>query len=479
MSEEQHPELNTSIEPIEPINEEQHPELNTSIEPIEPMSEEQHPELNTSIEPIEPINEEQHPELNTSIEPIEPMSEEPTEPMSEEQHPELNTSIEPTESINEEQHPELNITIEPTESINEEQYPELNTTIEPTDHPELTEPLNEEPPVNTTIDPILEDTPQSTIIEHTDYIEEQNIQFKIINHIENIGIDELKNTIESSHPIKPNEENILIYNENVPHDATEPIIYETPVIIFIVPYRDRAEEMRIFKAKMSFIMEDYPQGYYQIYYIQQNHEKPFNRGAMKNIGFLMVKQKYPQHYKNITLVFNDLDTTPVNKTTIRNYSTRQGIIKHFYGYDFVLGGIVSITAGDFEYLNGFPNYYAWGFEDNELNDRAKRHRITIDRSVFYPINDAVNITQIKQSSIRIVNSGEFDRFIRRVNEGLNTIYDLYFTVNETTGLVDVTRFKTTHNVNLLLNRVFHPSKSKYPFRTGYSGKKRCKMNLVF
>lgn len=226
-------------------------------------------------------------------------------------------------------------------------------------------------------------------------------------------------------------------------------------------------------------MEDYPQGYYQIYYIQQNHEKPFNRGAMKNIGFLMVKQKYPQHYKNITLVFNDLDTTPVNKTTIRNYSTRQGIIKHFYGYDFVLGGIVSITAGDFEYLNGFPNYYAWGFEDNELNDRAKRHRITIDRSVFYPINDAVNITQIKQSFIRIVNSGEFDRFIRRVNEGLNTIYDLYFTVNETTGLVDVTRFKTTHNVNLLLNRVFHTSKSKYPFRTGYSGKKRCKMNLVF
>ena len=413
IKEEEPTPVNTTIEHIDPIKEEEEPTpINITIEPIEPIKEEEEPTpVNITIEPIEPIKEEEEPTpVNITIEPIEPI-----EPIKEEEEP-----------------TPVNITIEHIQPIKEEE--------EPT-------------PVNITIYPTI---PPSPIIEYTDYIEEENIQFNIINHNENVGIDELKNTV-----------------------GTKPIIYDPPIVIFIVPYRDREEEKRIFNAKLSFLMEDYPQGYYQIYYIQQNYEKPFNRGAMKNIGFLMIKQKYPQHYKNITLVFNDIDTTPLNKTIIRNYSTTQGIIKHFYGYDFILGGIVSITAGDFEYINGFPNYYAWGFEDNELNDRANRGRITIDRSVFYLINDNVNIIQIKQSPIRIVNSGEYDRFTRKVNEGINTIYDVHFTVNETTGLVDVTQFKTVHNVNLSLNRVFDSSKSKYPFITGYSGKKRCKMNLVF
>ena len=225
-------------------------------------------------------------------------------------------------------------------------------------------------------------------------------------------------------------------------------------------------------------MENYPQGYYKIYYIQQNHEKPFNRGAMKNIGFLMVKNKYPYDYKNITLVFNDVDTVPVAKTTIPDYSTKRGIVKHYYGYRHVLGGIVSILAGDFEAINGFPNYYSWGFEDNEINDRFIKNKYTIDRSVFYPITDNINIIQLKQPPIRITNSGEFDRFIRKVNEGINTIYNLTFVTDEETGIVDVKHFRTRHEVNESLNKEFNTAVSKRPFNTGYSAKKRCRMNLV-
>lgn len=213
-----------------------------------------------------------------------------------------------------------------------------------------------------------------------------------------------------------------------------------PKIIFIIPYRDREQHLHFFNRHMKYVLEDISKEDYDIYFVHQRDVRKFNRGAMKNIGFLAIRDKYPDHYKNITLVFNDVDTMPFEKNNL-NYQTVPGVIKHFYGYTFALGGIISVTGQDFERMNGFPNFWAWGYEDNELQNRAIKFDIKIDRSQFYPIADR-NIIQFNDGLTRNVNRTEFDRFKNNTKEGLNSITDLTFTIDESTGFIDVSTFDT-------------------------------------
>jgi len=222
-------------------------------------------------------------------------------------------------------------------------------------------------------------------------------------------------------------------------------IDSVPKLIFIVPYRDRQQHQEFFTNHMKNLMEDYEPNSYKIYYIHQKDKRTFNRGGMKNIGFLMVKDKYPKYYKDITLVFNDVDTMPYTKNFL-NYNTTQGVVKHFYGYKFALGGIVSIKAGDFEKTNGFPNFWAWGYEDNLLKKRVEASGLRISYDQFYPIHDK-NILQMKDGFHRIINRKEYDAYMANTSAGLRNVHNLKYTVNEGSGFVDVTAFEVENPNN--------------------------------
>lgn len=237
----------------------------------------------------------------------------------------------------------------------------------------------------------------------------------------------------------------------------------TPNIVFIIPYRDREEQQKNFCEKMKVLLENVDKSTYKILFIHQCDKRDFNRGALKNIGFLAIKNDYPETYKNITLCFNDIDTYPSKKDLIPDYSTIRGVVKHFYGYTFTLGGIVSINAYDFEQINGFPNYWAWGFEDNMLYNRViLSSNLTIDRSVFYAIDD-LNISQINNSPIRIVNKIEFGRYVAKNNEGIDSIYNLRYNINDDNGLVNVTYFDTNFTPYPQYNTEYDTSQKTPPF----------------
>lgn len=206
-----------------------------------------------------------------------------------------------------------------------------------------------------------------------------------------------------------------------------------PKLIFIIPYRNREKEKMHFSIYMKYIMEDYDKNDYEIYYSHQTDNRPFNRGATKNIGFLAMKNKYPQDYKNITFVFNDIDTLPVLKNTF-NYITTKGTVKHFYGYHFALGGIFSIIGSDFEQCNGFPNNWGWGLEDNAMYDRVLLHELKVDRTQFFATNSK-EVIQIYDTPHRLINNNEPNNYIHKnLRDNLNSIYELDYSIEHSNNL---------------------------------------------
>lgn len=216
-----------------------------------------------------------------------------------------------------------------------------------------------------------------------------------------------------------------------------------PKRIFIVPYRNRIQHKFFFCKYMSFILED--KNDYEIFFSHQCDARTFNRGAVKNIGFIAARNKYPEHYKDITFIFNDVDTVPFNK--IFDYETTHGVVKHYYGFKYALGGIVVMKGADFEKTNGFPCFWGWGMEDTVLQKRCEGYGMTIDRSVFYNIGSP-EILQFFDGISRIISKkdpwrGEYDDG----TNGLTTITQLKYTIDEKSENPNDNIF-TVHNSNI-------------------------------
>jgi hypothetical protein len=192
---------------------------------------------------------------------------------------------------------------------------------------------------------------------------------------------------------------------------------------------------------MDYLMEDYDKNTYEIIFAHQNNDLQFNRGAMKNIGFLYAKEKY-HYYKDIIFIFNDVDTLPYKKN-ILDFNLGENEIKHYYGFTFTLGGIFAIKGKDFEQINGFPNFWGWGYEDNVILKRALDNNITINRSNFFQVGDH-NILHLldefsKNISIKVKN----DYANKIITDGLNTLSNVNYQYEN--SMLDVNSFNCTYS----------------------------------
>ena len=249
-----------------------------------------------------------------------------------------------------------------------------------------------------------------------------------------------------------------------------------PDIVFIVPYRDRKPQKKVFETLMSEFLENYN---YQIFFLHQNDKRPFNRGAMKNIGFLYVKERWKDDYKNINLVFHDIDYLMYYKDQFI-FETKQGVVKHFFGYKHTLGGIFSIKASDFESINGFPNIWTWGLEDNIIQIRAQKHGLIPDYSQFIQAGlDEKKLICLWHGWNRLIDNRIGPKYDAKTTyDGIEIIKNLKYDVENISNkasMININNFetgeshllyKTAKETHSLYNKVFDRRKSTKKNRLG-------------
>jgi hypothetical protein len=191
---------------------------------------------------------------------------------------------------------------------------------------------------------------------------------------------------------------------------------------------------------MSYLMEDTDPSTYEIVFAHQNNNLPFNRGALKNIGFLYAKEKY-SYYKDIVFVFNDIDTLPYKKGLL-DYTLHKNEIKHYYGFKFCLGGIFAIRGEDFEKINGFPSFWYWGWEDTILYERALSAHLYINRTQYYDYGDS-SILHLLDGIYKDVSLKTRDMYNNKnVVDGLNTLTNVVYYKRD---LLDIESFTCSYS----------------------------------
>jgi hypothetical protein len=149
----------------------------------------------------------------------------------------------------------------------------------------------------------------------------------------------------------------------------------------IVPYRNRPEQLEVFIKHMESYLEDKDLRY-EIFIVDQDNAKQFNRGMLLNIGYVYAK-KIRCNY----IVFHDVDMLPINVDysysdiplhLATNFILEEGE-KEREVFDEYFGGVTMFPIETFEKINGYSNkYWAWGYEDTDLLLRCKKNNIELN-----------------------------------------------------------------------------------------------------
>jgi len=150
----------------------------------------------------------------------------------------------------------------------------------------------------------------------------------------------------------------------------------------IVPYRNRPYQLRTFLLHMIDYLSNKDITRYEIFVIDQDNAKQFNRGMLLNIG-----HTYAKKAKCDYIVFHDVDMLPVDVDY--SYSDKPLHLatnfvldedeKERDVFEEYFGGVTMFPIEIFEQINGYSNkYWAWGYEDTDLLYRCKKHGVDLD-----------------------------------------------------------------------------------------------------
>ena len=150
----------------------------------------------------------------------------------------------------------------------------------------------------------------------------------------------------------------------------------------IVPYRDRPEQLLLFKKSLTEFLKG-KNIQYELIVVEQDDAKTFNRGKLLNIGFMYAKRVQCDY-----VVFHDVDMIPLEADysysphPIHLASTFVSTSQEFNRilFDEYFGGVTMFPSSIFEAINGYSNeYWGWGYEDDDLLHRCKEFNVSLHK----------------------------------------------------------------------------------------------------
>ena len=155
----------------------------------------------------------------------------------------------------------------------------------------------------------------------------------------------------------------------------------------------------------------------------QDDDNLFNRSLMKNVPFIVAKEQGYDYF-----AFHDVDMLPEDDSCDYSYPKDHPvqIATNLSQWDYNLrdveyfGGCVLFTTEQFEKVNGYnPNYWDWGFEDDDLFYRCQLEGMVNNRTIKglgetdylhfdgethieIPVNHSISRTISKDCKIEIV-----------------------------------------------------------------------------
>lgn len=146
------------------------------------------------------------------------------------------------------------------------------------------------------------------------------------------------------------------------------------MISIIVPYRDRAEHLKLFLERMKTIKQEK-----EILIVEQVDHRPFNRGKLLNIGATMATGDH--------FIFHDVDLLP--GFFVYPILSGEGVVQlaksniQTVGY---LGGVTIFDKTTFYRADGYSNNFFSRAEDNEMMFNLNRRGINVV-NIFLPFEE--------------------------------------------------------------------------------------------
>ncbi|WP_207461656.1 galactosyltransferase-related protein [Azospirillum sp. SYSU D00513] len=190
----------------------------------------------------------------------------------------------------------------------------------------------------------------------------------------------------------------------------------------VVPYRDREAHLRLFLPRVTAYFAALPRPIdYRVTVVEQEAGLPFNRGALKNVGFLLGEGwsgyscLHDVDYLPLEADYSRVEVpTPILGHGVEKRPVAPGRSDRTVTTDVeqTMGGVLLMPNQVFRQIDGYSNqYWGWGYEDFDFSLRIRARNLPTGRRMgrFEPLdhdNDGFTL-EATPSAISLVNRRVF------------------------------------------------------------------------